>query len=166
MWNKCSCVAIWTFSGIALLWDWNVNWPSWQIEGDKVEAMTFYFPGLQNHWGQWLQPWNKDMLFLWKESDDKPGQSIKKQRHHFVDKDLCSLSYGFSSCHVWMWELDHKEGWLLLNCGWKRLLGVPWKARRSKQLTLNEINSEYSFRLMLKLRLQYFANLMQGIGSL
>ena len=36
--------------------------------------------------------------------------SIKKQRHHFDDKGLCSQSYDFSSSHVWMWELDHKEG--------------------------------------------------------
>ena len=37
--------------------------------------------------------------------------SIKKQRHHFADKGPYSQSYGFSSSHVWMWELDHKEGW-------------------------------------------------------
>ena len=36
---------------------------------------------------------------------------IKKQRHHFADKDPYSQSYGFSSNHVWMWELDNKEGW-------------------------------------------------------
>ena len=47
----------------------------------------------------------------WKESYDNPRQSIKKQRHHFADKGLSSQSYGFSSSHVWMWELDHKEGW-------------------------------------------------------
>ena len=45
-----------------------------------------------------------------KKSYDKPRQYIKKQRHHFVDKDLSSQSYGFSSSHVWMWELDRKEG--------------------------------------------------------
>ena len=46
---------------------------------------------------------------------DKTRQYIKKQRHHFVDKGLHSESYGFSSCHVQMWELDHKEGWMLKN---------------------------------------------------
>ena len=40
---------------------------------------------------------------------------IKKQKHHFADKGLYSQSYGFSSSHVWMWELDHKEGWALKN---------------------------------------------------
>ena len=40
---------------------------------------------------------------------------IKKQRHHFADKSPSSQSYGFSSSHVWMWELDYKEGWALKN---------------------------------------------------
>ena len=52
---------------------------------------------------------------LWKESYDKPKQHIKKQRHYFVNKGLHSQSYGFSSSHVWIWELDHKEGWVLKN---------------------------------------------------
>ena len=43
-------------------------------------------------------------------SDDKPRQCIKKQRHHFANKGLYSQGYGFSSSHVWMWELDCKEG--------------------------------------------------------
>ena len=37
--------------------------------------------------------------------------SVKKQRHYFANKGLSSQSYGFSSSHIWMWELDHKEGW-------------------------------------------------------
>ena len=49
------------------------------------------------------------MLAPWKKSDDQPRQCIKKHRHHFADKGLFSQSYGFSSGHVWMWELDHKE---------------------------------------------------------
>ena len=56
---------------------------------------------------------------LWKERYDKPKQHIKKQRHYFVNKGLHSQSYGFSSSHVWIWELDHKEGWVLKNwCFW------------------------------------------------
>ena len=47
----------------------------------------------------------------WKKSYDQPRQHIKKQRHHFANKGLSSQSYGFSSSHVQMWELDHKEGW-------------------------------------------------------
>ena len=44
---------------------------------------------------------------------------LKKQRYHFANKGLCSQSYGFSSHHVWMWELDHKESWAWKNgCFW------------------------------------------------
>ena len=49
-------------------------------------------------------------MFL-KDSYDKPRQCIKKQRHHFANKGLYSQSYGFSSSHVRVWELDYKEGW-------------------------------------------------------
>ena len=51
------------------------------------------------------------MLAPWKESYDQPRKHIKKQRHYFVNKVLSSQGYGFSSSHVWMWELDHKESW-------------------------------------------------------
>ena len=63
------------------------------------------------------------MLAPWKESYDKPRQYTKKQRHHFVNKGPHSQSYGFSSSHVWMWEFDHKEGWVLKNwCFWIAVL--------------------------------------------
>ena len=53
------------------------------------------------------------MLFVpWKESYDKSTQCIEKQRHHFAHKGPSSKSYGFSSIHIWMWELDHKEDWV------------------------------------------------------
>ena len=59
------------------------------------------------------------MFTAWKISYDKPRQHIKKQRHHFADKGLYSQSYGFARSHVWMWELDHKEGWAPKNwCFW------------------------------------------------
>ena len=56
----------------------------------------------------------------------KPRQCIQKQKHHFVNKDLYSQSYGFSSSHVGIWELDHEEGWVPNNwcfqtVVWKRL---------------------------------------------
>ena len=56
----------------------------------------------------------KDTCSL-EKSYDQPRQHIKKQRQYFADKDLSSQSYGFSSSHVWMWELDHKESWVLKN---------------------------------------------------
>ena len=62
-------------------------------------------------------------LALWKKSYDQPRQHIIKQRHYFANKGLSSQSYGFSSGHVWMWELDYKESWALNNwCFWTVLL--------------------------------------------
>ena len=55
------------------------------------------------------------MIASWKEIYDKPRQRIKKQRHHFASKVLSSQCYVFSSSHVWMWVLDHKESWALKN---------------------------------------------------
>ena len=107
-----------------------------------------------------------------KESYDKHRPCIKKQRHHLVDKGLYSQSYGFPRSYIWMWELDHKEGWVQiidvfkLWC-WRILLRVPWTARRSNQSILMEIIPEYSLAgLMLKLKLQNFDHLMQRTDSL
>ena len=51
------------------------------------------------------------MLAPWKKSYDHPRQHIKKQRHNFANKGPSSQGYGFSSGHVWIWKLDHKESW-------------------------------------------------------
>ena len=89
---------------------------SWWTEGGKVEAVTdFIFFELQNHC-RW-QPYNKKILVPWKVSYDKPRKCIKKQRNHFADKGPSSQNYGFSSSHILMWELDHKEELMFLNCG-------------------------------------------------
>ena len=55
------------------------------------------------------------MLTPWKESYDQPRQHIKKQRHYFVNKGPSIQSYGFSSGHVRMWDLDYKESWVQKN---------------------------------------------------
>ena len=55
------------------------------------------------------------MLTPWKKSYDQPRQHIKKQSYYFADKVPHSQSYGFSSSHVQMWEVDHKEGWVPKN---------------------------------------------------
>ena len=56
-----------------------------------------------------MQPWNKKTLAPWKKRYDQSRQHIEKQRYYFTDQGLSSQSYGFSSSHVWMWELDYKE---------------------------------------------------------
>ena len=62
-------------------------------------------------------------LAPWKKSYDQYRQHIKKQRHHFTKKGPSSQSYGFSSGHVWMWELDYKESWEPKNwCFWPMVL--------------------------------------------
>ena len=57
------------------------------------------------------------MLTPWKESYDQPRQHIKKHRHYFANKGLFGQGYGFSSGHVWIWELDGEESWAPKN-GW------------------------------------------------
>ena len=99
--------------------------------------------------------------------------SILKSRHYFTNKGPSSQGYGFSSGHVWMWELDYikkaehqRIDAFELWC-WRILLRVPWTARRSNQSILKEINPEYSLEgLMLKLKLQYFGHMMQRTDSL
>jgi len=62
------------------------------------------------------------MLAPRKKSCDQPRQHIKKQRHYFVSKGPSSQGYGFSSSHVWMWELDYKESWAQNWCFWAVVL--------------------------------------------
>ena len=113
------------------------------------------------------------MLTPWKESYDQPRQHIKKQRHYFANKSLSSQDYGFSSGHMYGYEswtikeaehrrIDAFERWC-----WRRLLRVPWTARRSNQSILKEICPGCSLEgLMLKLKLQYFGHLMRRVDSL
>ena len=98
--------------------------------------------------------------------------SILKSRHYFANKGPSSQSYGFSSNHLWMWELGlyrklSAEELMLLKCAVGEDCESHWTARRSSQSILKEISSEYSLeRLMLKLKLQYFCHLMRRTDSL
>ena len=138
---------------------------------------------MTNRWGN---NGNSDRLYFWgapkslqmvttamklkdtcslEKSYDQPRQYIKKQRHYFVHKGLSSQGYGFSSSHVWMWELDCEESWALKNwCFWtvvlEKTLEIPLDCKEI-QSVLKEISPEYSLEgLMLKLKLQYFGYLM------
>ena len=63
------------------------------------------------------------MLTPWKKSYDQPRQHILKRRHYFANESLSSEGYGFSSGHVWIWELDCEESWLRKNwCFWTVVL--------------------------------------------
>ena len=113
------------------------------------------------------------MLTHWKKSYDQTKQHIKKQRHYFTNKGSSTQSYGFSSSCVWMWELNYKESWVQKKIDafemwcWRRLLRVPWTARRSNQSIAKEINPEYSLEgQMLKLKFKYFGHLMRRVDLL
>ena len=112
------------------------------------------------------------MLIPWKESYDQPRHHIKKQRHYFVNKCPSSqamvypvVMYGCESWTVKKAErqrIDAFELWC-----WRRLLRVPWSARRSNKSILKEISPGCSLEgLMLKLELQYFGHLMRRVDSL
>ena len=94
--------------------------------------------------------------------------------YSFANKDPSSQGYGFSSSHVWMWDYgcwtikkaEHRRINAFELWCWRRLLRVPWTARRSNQSILKEISAEYSLEgLMLKLKLQYFGHMMRRADS-
>ena len=96
---------------------------SWQIDGETIETVTgFIFldskittDGDCSHKLKVLTPW--------KEIYDQHGELIKKQRHYFANKGPSSQGYGFSSGHVWMWELDYRGSWAHKNwCFWTVVL--------------------------------------------
>ena len=112
------------------------------------------------------------MLAPWKKSYDKLREHIKKQRHYFADKGPSCQSYDFSSKHYGCvsWTIKEPECQRIdafeLWCS-RRLLRVPWTARRSNQAILKEISPEYSLEgLMLKLKLQYVSHLIWRTDSL
>ena len=96
--------------------------PPWQIDRETKETDRLYFLGLQNHYEWWLHHEIKTLCH-WKKSDGKLRHDVKKQRHYFATKIPSSQSYGFSSSHVWMWELDCEENWAPKNwCFWTVVL--------------------------------------------
>ena len=111
-------------------------------------------------------------LAPWKKSHDQPRQHIKEQRHYFANKGPSSQGYGFSSGHVWVWELDCEEIWVLKNwCFWTVVLEKTLES----PLGCKEIQPDHSEGdlpwdfflegMMLKLKLQYLGHLMQRTDS-
>ena len=107
------------------------------------------------------------MLDPWKKGYDQSRQHIKEQRHYFANKGPSSQGYGFPvvmyGCVSWTIKkaehqrIDAFELWY-----WRRLLRVPWTARRSNLSILKEISPGCSLEgLMLKLKLQCFSHLMR-----
>ena len=135
---------------------------SWQIFGRTMETVTdFHFGGSKITPDGDCSHEIKRRLAPWKKSYDQPRQHIKKHRHYFVNKGLSSQSSGFSSSHVWVWELDYKASWEPKNCcfwtvmlektfesplDWKEIQPVHPKGNQSWGYSLEG--------LMLKLKLQ------------
>ena len=120
---------------------------------------------VKNHCRWWLQP-----LTPGKESYDQPRQHIKKQRHYFANKGLSSQDYGFSSGHIWIWELYCEESGTPRNwCFWtvvlEKTLESSLNCKEIQPVHPKGNQSKYSLEgLMLKLKLQYFG-LMQRTDS-
>ena len=129
---------------------------SWQKDGETVEtAADFIFLGSKiTADGDFSHAIKRHLLL---------GRKVMTN----LDSILKSWDITLPSGHVWMWELDYKESWAPKNwCFWtviwKRLLRVPWTARRSSQSILNGCSLE---GLMLNLKLQYFGRLMWRVDS-
>ena len=137
---------------------------SWQIDGETMEIVTDFMSlgskittdGNCSHKIRRRLPFGrKGMTKVMLDSILKSTDITLPRKVHVIQTMF------FSSIYVWLWEMDHKEGWALridafeLLC-WKRLLRVPWTAKRSEQSILKEISPEYSLEgLMLNLKLQY-----------
>ena len=99
---------------------------------------------------------------------------LKKQRHNFANKGPYSHSYGFSSSHIWMWELDCEESWALKNwCFWTVVLEKTLESPLDcKEIQPVHSKGDQSWEIsslegmMLKLKLQYFGHLMRRVDSL
>ena len=106
-------------------WDGSIRFHHFMANrrGNNENSDRLYFLGLQNHCRWWPQPWNEKTLTPWKKNYDQPRWHIKKQRHYFANRGPSSQSYGCSSSHVWMWELDCEESWVPKNlCFWTVVL--------------------------------------------
>ena len=114
----------------------------------------------------------KNCICPWKEIYDQPKQHVKKQRHYFVNKGPSNQGYGFSSGHVWMWELDYKESWVPKNwCFWTVVLEKTLESPldcKEVQPVHPKGNQSWVFTGRTdaeKLKLQYFAHLMRRADS-
>ena len=149
---------------------------SWQIDGETMETVTdFIFLVSKITADGDCSHEIKKCLLLRRKVMTNLDSILKKKRHYFVNKGPSSQSYGFSSSHVWMWELDYKESWAPKNwCFWTVVLEktlespleIQWDSVRSSQSILREISPEYSLEgLILKLKFQYFGNLIGRTDS-
>ena len=124
---------------------------SWQIVGETMETVPDFI------WGGFKITADGDcsheikIIASWKKSYNKRRQHIKKQRYYFANKDPYSQSYGLSSSHIRIWELNHKEGWAPKNWCFQtvvleKTIENPSDSKEIKPVNPQEINPEYSWK--------------------
>ena len=96
---------------------------SWQIDGETMEIVTDFMVGAPKSLQMVTAAMKLTCAYLGKKIYDQPRQHIKIQRPNFANKGPSSQNYGFSSSHVWMWELGYNESWVVMNwCFWTVML--------------------------------------------
>ena len=143
---------------------------SWQIVGETMEQWQTLFSRVPKS----LQMVTAAMKLIdtcsLEEKLSQPRQYVKKQTHYFANKGPSSQSFGFSSIHVQMWELDYKENlapknWCLWTVVLEKTLECPLDCKENQSI-LKEMSPEYSLEgLMMKLKLQHFDYLMRRTDS-
>ena len=145
---------------------------SWQIDGETMKTVTdCTFGGFKITTGGDCSHEIKRHLLLGRKAITNLDSILKSRDITLLTKVYLVKAMLFPVVHVWLWELDHKAEHRRIDAFelwcWRRLLRVPWTARRSNQSILKEISPEYSLEgLMLKLKLQYFGHLMWRADSL
>ena len=151
---------------------WVISWPSGHLLTSRAQGKGgVYWCGYA--WGTTLGSNSPETLPRNKATFNRDifiSSFLIWVLHYIANKGPSCQIYGFSSSHIQMGELDHKEGWALKNwwC-WRRLSIVPRISKKSNQSIQEEIHPEYSLEglmLKLKLKLQYFGHLMQRADSL
>ena len=119
---------------------------SWQM-GKSRSNNRFYFLGLQNHCRQWFSHEIKRCLLLGRKALKNPDSVLKSRNIILLTKVHYGQSYGFSSSHVWIWELTIKKSEYWRTDAFELWYWrVPWTARRSNQSILKKINPEFHWK--------------------
>ena len=139
---------------------------SWQIDGETMETVRDYFLGSKITAGCDWSHEIKRHLFLGRKSMTNLD-SILKSRDITLPTKVRLVKATVFPVVMYIKKAEHRRIDAFELWCWRRLLRVPWTARRSNQSILKEISPEYSFKgLMLKLKLQYFGHLMWRAASL
>ena len=146
---------------------------SWQIDGDKMETVRdVIFRVSKITEDDDCSHEIKRCLLFWRKTMTKFYNFFKSRDITLLKKFSIIKTMIFSSCHVWMWQLHHKEWWAMKNWWFwtvalDKTLESPLDFKEIHPVILKEINPEYSLEgLMLKLNLQYFGQLMWRTDSL